>query len=42
MVSTMENNFDWFVGTWTSRQRRLRIILDTVARPVVDSRGGHR
>jgi hypothetical protein len=23
----MENNFDWFVGTWTSKQRRLREIL---------------
>lgn len=23
----MENNFDWFVGTWTSEQRRLRGVL---------------
>jgi len=23
----MENNFDWFVGTWTSEQRRLREVL---------------
>ncbi|HEX6331465.1 MAG TPA: hypothetical protein VF129_09310 [Actinomycetota bacterium] len=23
----MENNFDWFVGTWTSQQRRLREVL---------------
>ena len=23
----MDNGFDWFVGTWTSRQRRLREIL---------------
>jgi len=23
----MENNFDWFVGTWTSKQRRLREVL---------------
>jgi hypothetical protein len=23
----MDNNFDWFVGTWTSKQRRLREVL---------------
>jgi hypothetical protein len=23
----MDNNFDWFVGTWTSKQRRLRDVL---------------
>ncbi len=23
----MDNNFDFFVGTWTSKQRRLRAIL---------------
>jgi hypothetical protein len=23
----MDNNFDWFVGTWKSRQRRLRAVL---------------
>ena len=23
----MDNNFDWFVGTWTSEQRRLRAVL---------------
>ncbi|SCG68336.1 hypothetical protein [Micromonospora inositola] len=23
----MENSFDWFVGTWTSTQRRLRTVL---------------
>ena len=23
----MENNFDWFVGAWTSKQRRLREVL---------------
>ena len=23
----MDNTFDWFVGTWTSKQRRLRRIL---------------
>ena len=26
-VPIMDNNFDFFVGTWTSRQRRLRAIL---------------
>ena len=39
MASTMENNFDWSVGGWTSQALPN---LDTAARPVVDSRGGHR
>ena len=26
-AAAVANNFDWFVGTWTSKQRRLREVL---------------